>query len=271
MMNSIYDERTRATGGAGVLATATGCALAFVLVWAQVFLSRRTRRTFNPALLAATILAFAFTVFLVGRFGEARRDLRVAKDEAFESIHILWRARAAAYDANGDASRFLLDTQRSGQFEAAFRTKVATLTSRPDTVITNADVEGGRATGYFADEAHNVTFAGEGDAATAMMRAFAAYYSLDAKMRLLEKTGKHADAVELATGSRPDESSAAFDRFDEAVLRTIRINQDEFDAVIASGDRGLKRAEIVDPTLTIIIALLAWLGIRPRLREYRAQ
>jgi hypothetical protein len=271
MMDSIYDERTRATGGAEVLATTTGGALVFFLLWAQLFLLRRTRRVFNPALVAATILAFAFTVFLVGRFGEARRDLRNAKDEAFESIHILWRARAAAYDANGDASRFLLDPQRAGQFESAFRTKVAVLTSRPTGIIKLDDVTSGRATGYFADEVHNVTFAGEQEAADAMMLAFASYHAVDTKMRSLEKAGKHGDAIELATGSRPDESSAAFDRFDEAVLRTIRINQDEFDAVIASGDRGLKRAEIVDPTLAILIALLAWLGIRPRLREYRAQ
>ena len=47
------------------------------------------------------------------RIGDAREDLRVAKEDAFDSIHALWQARAVAYDANGDETRYLLGGPRA--------------------------------------------------------------------------------------------------------------------------------------------------------------
>jgi hypothetical protein len=46
------------------------------------------------------------------------------------------------------------------------------------------------------------------------------------------------------------------------------LNEDAFEKVLAEADKGLKRAEIADPALAIAIAALAWIGVRPRLREY---
>jgi hypothetical protein len=214
-------------------------------------------------LLAATLLTGTFTVYLIARFGSAREDLRIAKQDAFDSIHILWRMRAVASDANGDESRFLLDHDRASGFESSFQGGVAQLTSNP-TTNDLAQVS----TGLFADEVKNVTFAGERDAAAALVTSFAEYYALDQKMRRLERSGKHDESLELSVGSRSDELTPAFDRFDEAIQRTLVINQRAFDQVLAEGDSGLRRAEKLDPAFAIAIALLGWLGIRPRLREY---
>jgi hypothetical protein len=38
--------------------------------------------------------------------------------------------------------------------------------------------------------------------------------------------------------------------------------------VLLVADRGLRRAEWMDPALALGLALAVWLGIRPRLREY---
>jgi hypothetical protein len=122
--------------------------------------------------------------------------------------------------------------------------------------------------GFLWDELANITFPGEADAAIRTIRAFESYHAIDGRIRALEQAGKHADAIELCIGTRPDESNAAFDKFDAALLDTLSINKKAFDAVVAKGDAGLKRAEWLDPLMAVVIALLTWWGLRPRFREY---
>jgi len=244
-----------------------GALLVVVLVAAQVYVRRRMRRRVAPLLLAATVLAVVFTSYLVGRFRTGREDLRIARDDAFNSIHLLWRARALAYDANGDESRWLLDRPRAADYETQYRQKVAQLVSRP-TGLSPRDVQSGGVTGLLVDEANNVTFPGERDAAEATLATLAQLAGTDDRMRQLERQGQHADAVEVCIGSKSGEARAAFDRFDAAIERTTAINQAAFDGVISLADRGLRRAEWLDPAFALAIALLGWLGIRSRVREY---
>jgi hypothetical protein len=217
-----------------------------------------------------------FIGYLVGRFGAAREDLRVAKADAFESIHLLWKARAIAYDANADESRYLLDRRASPTLaqvdENAFFNKVKLLTTQPDL---RSRVAGelfkhrtGGIDGLFADELRNVTFPGEWPSAMEMIQAYAAYYAIDAQIRKLETSGQHDKAVDLCIGSGADQSNAAFAKFDQALDKTIQINRSYFDSSLAAADGGLRRAELFDPAFAVAIALLAYFGLRPRIREY---
>jgi hypothetical protein len=250
-------------------ALAAGAVLVVVLFQAQLFVRRRMRRRVAPPLLAATILAAAFTWYLLARFGGARENLRAVRDDALYSIHALWRARALAYDAAGDESRWLLDPARAGDYDSAFRGKVTQLLSRPGSWRVGSSVlQSGQVTGLLVDEAQNVTFQGEEDAANAAIAAASGYVAADYHVRTLEKLGKHAEAVEAAIGTGADDARANFDRLDDALQRTIAINQEAFDGIAAAGDRSLRRAEWLDPAFALAIALLGWLGVRPRLREY---
>jgi hypothetical protein len=251
-----------------VQAIAAGVLLVGAMVAAQVFVRRRMRRRIVPALLAATIVGAWSTVHVLGRVGHAREDLRIARDDAFNSMHLLWRARALAYDARGDQARWLLDRPRAAYFETEFRTKVRQITSHPEQALTAQDAESGRVTGILAEEFHLLTFAGEAAAAAAIASSLVRYNASDAAMRELERQGRHEDASEVCVGGRDDASGALFDRVDEALQRTIGINEEAFGQVIASADRGLAQAEWVDPVIAIALALLGWLGLRGRLREY---
>src|SRR5262249_46797530 len=91
-----YGRQELRSEGAEVVAGAVAAILVGVLVWAQVFILRRMRRLFNPALAAATAVTVIFGVYLVTRIAVAREDLRIAKQDAFESIHALWQVRALA-------------------------------------------------------------------------------------------------------------------------------------------------------------------------------
>jgi hypothetical protein len=264
----------RSAGSAEVLAFFSGGALLVALLWAQLFLFRRTRRVFNVPLLVASVLALTFTIYLLARFGDARADLRVAKDDAFESIHALFKARATAYDANGDESRYLLDRDREQLYETAYANKVRLLSTAPDfppasrsQVATLRPGQHVLFQGYFADEFNNLTFGGEREAATTMAATFATYYKTDGDIRKLVRMKDDVSrraALALCLGRSNDE----FDRFDRALMQVIKINRDEFDTVLTHADGALRTAEWLDPLFAIAIALLGWLGIRARLREY---
>lgn len=282
LMDGVYDEELRTSEGSEGLAIGSGVLLLGALVWAQVFLFARTRRVFSVALLAATGVALAFTLDLHGRLRDSRDDLAMAKEGAFASIHALWQARAAAYDASGDQSRYLLDQPNAAAWRAHFNTTVSKLTSGPEFSATaESDAREGRQvsfTGLFAQELNKpseLTFNGERDAAVAMTRAFAAFYTIDARIRAATRdapqgtertpgTPRAKRAIDLALG----ESAVAYDRFEEAVLRTLRINEDVFEQLIDDADARLKVASYLAPTFAIAIVLLAWIGARVRLREY---
>lgn len=252
-------------------AEAIGCELllASALIAVQAFVRRRMRRRVVPAALAATLLSIVFTAFAVNRFHAARENLRVARDDAFNSMHLLWRATSLAYDARGDESRWLFDRARAADYEAAFRTKTHQILSRPGAwLVGSSDVQSGRITGLLVDEARNVTFAHEGRAVEVSMLAFSQFVAADEALRSAEAKGNYTDAAGRCVGSGYDGSRATFDRLDAALADTIAINRRAFDDAIADSDRGLARAEWLDPAFAIAIVLLTWLGVRPRLREY---
>jgi hypothetical protein len=267
-----YEAQQRNSLGALVLASLVVAALLAFLVGSQVFLARRMRRIFNLPLVAATLVSALFGVYLVTRIAVAREDLRVAKEDAFESIRALWQARALAYDANGDETRYLLDRSRAVASEQAYRDKVKKLATvaEPDEGLLFAKEVPPRYQGLFAAELRNVTFPGERDAAVKMIRAFGVYDKVDGKIRALEQASRHADAVELCIGTSPDQSNDAFTHFDDALKAVIEINRKEFDETIVSGSGALDTALYALPVAALLIAALALLGVRARLREYAA-
>ncbi len=256
------------------LVLGVGAALAFVLFFIQAFLSRRMRRTFNPALLVATVLTLCFLAYTLRAFHAAIRQLKVAKEDAFTSIQALWQARAVAYDANTDESRWLLDRAQAPGYEAAFYAKTAQLMQLPsgqsyDNVVaaTQGTLPPGTK-GYFAREMGNITFDGERDAALQMIRAFGVYYGDDRKIRALEHAGKHDAAVAYCISMAPGDSNWAFDQFDKGLGKTLDINRRAFDQAVAQGFQDLKGVELLGSLVAVSVVALAFVGLRPRLREY---
>jgi len=165
-------------------------------------------------------------VFVGQAFNRADRDLRVAKEDAFDSMLALWDARALAYSANGDVGRARLDPARAALHQAAFTDKDRRI--RADLTI----------------GLNNVTlFAGEREAAEETRERYMAW-------------------VEHKT------AAADFSAFDDALGKTLKVNQTEFEASVQRGFTDVAGFEIIAPVVTLAICGMAWLGLRPRLREY---
>jgi hypothetical protein len=153
------------------------------------------------------------------RFNASDKDLTTAKEQAFESIHSLWQARAVAYLAMADLNRVPKD-------DVSFQAKVSEVR------------------GHLGNELHNLTFEGEEQAARETEAAFSRYAA--------------------------DKTPESFRAFDKSLGETLRINQQAFDAAVDRGLKDVSGFEIAIPLQAALVALLAWLGLRPRIREYAA-
>jgi hypothetical protein len=280
-LNKTYKDQRSSIDQDQLLLFLACAALLASLVGLQIYLNRRFRRRFNPALAAATAATLVF--FFVGsaKFSNEAHDLKVAKEDAFDSILALGKARATSYDANADESRFLVDPQRADQYAQSYLDKSqaiatmpgATLVSYSDKLDQTVAGAGGqnaqRFHGYLGDELANVTFPGEQGAALDTLRRYQTYEHDDHRIRALAQAGKLRDAIEFDTGTATNQSNADFTAYDQALVGVIKINQRYFDQSIKQGQDGLSGWTVIPPVVLLIIAGLAVGGVAPRLAEYR--
>jgi hypothetical protein len=243
------------------------------LIIVQLDLARSMRRLVNPPLLASTALLAVFGLYLIFVFAGAGEQLRAAKQDSFDSIHALWKARALAYDANAEESLYLLD--RGGaqvRHEEAFFSKSAQLLSGLPPTEALAQAALGRfqnIKGFIGVELNNITYPGEREAAVDLLRTFVDYIDIDRKIRDLERAGRHAEAFALCVGTAPGQSDWAFARFDKALLKVLDINERAFASQVDSAFSYLSWVQWALGFVALALAALSWLGLQPRIREYR--
>jgi len=258
-----------------------GMVLVALLAITQVYLTGRFRRRLNLPLLIATVCTALFVQHLYSALRENSHHLKVAKEDAYNSIVSLLDARANAYNANASESRWLLDREQAGSHEKAFFDKMSTVASFApghnftETVArANKQLGSGEKfqlpgfKGSLADEFTNVRFEGEGQAALEALQALGDYYRVDGRMRELERSAPHAAAVKLCLGYEPYASQFPFTKFDDALGRALKINQDHFDRAVTKAFDDLKGLVVFSQIVSLLIAFCTYAGLRPRLAEY---
>src|SRR5262245_50882406 len=267
-------EKHRA-GRMGTLITVlvvTG-ALAGGLILVQLDLVRRTRRLVNAPLLGATALLAAFGIYLIVVFVGTGEQLRAAKQDSFDSIQALWKARAVAYDAKAEESLYLLESgDLKARREQAFLSKAAQLLSGLPPAEAVAQAARGRFNdikGFIGVELNNITYPGEREAAVEMLNTFVEYLEIDQEIRDLERAGRRAEALALCVGMAPGQSGLAFQRFDQALVKVLEINERFFETQVASAFSYLAWIQWAVAFVALAIAALSVIGLQPRIREYR--
>jgi hypothetical protein len=258
-----------------------------LLVWLQYLLVRRTNRLVNPGLLAATLAMAGATLWAATGAGGSAAALTSAKQDAFDSVRAIWKSRAVAYSANADESFFLLDSANKPTYAMTFQKKIVDLTDRDflakatrqryveqrvtpfqnrRCVVDNHQIFAG----LLGAELMNVTFEGECEAAANAYRTLASYLDVDAKIRDFDAAGQRDAAIALDVGVKPGESNYAFGAFDKALEKIIDINQSAFESSIELAESRLSPLPWIVGFGGALVWLLAFLGLRPRLNEYRA-
>ena len=265
-----------------VAVVALGVLLLAVLGSLQWYLARSFRRIFNPGVLAATVCTLIAVILGSQMLSSSSDHLRGARRDAFDSVVALSRARAIAYDANADESRYLLDPGRRDRYARSFLAKSqqlyglkgATLSTYDAELATTwrayqADHHDLRFTGEFRRELDNITFSGERAAAEKTVEAYAVYQRDDRKIRALLAAGRDGQAVAFCMGWEPGTSNAHFGAYTAALGKVTDINRAHF---TASADVGRSAVTGLLPWvggLLLAAAALTALGLRPRLAEFR--
>ncbi|WP_225830039.1 hypothetical protein [Streptomyces sp. NK08204] len=273
----------RSTLAAQLAATAAlGVLLLGVLGVMQWYLARRFHRILNPTLLAATLSTLLAVILGAQMLTSSSEDLRGARRDAFDSVVALSRARAIAYDANADESRYLLDQQRREQYEDAFLVKSQQLYGLKGTTMSTYDAELAatwqaykrdhhdlRFTGEFRRELDNITFPGERAAGEKTVETYAVYQRDDRKIRTLVAQGKAQQAVAFCISWEPGMSNAHFGAWMAALDQLTRINRAHFASSVQDGRSAVSGLLPWAGGLLLAAMVLTLLALRPRLAEFR--
>ncbi|HBB30337.1 MAG TPA: hypothetical protein DDZ80_30885 [Cyanobacteria bacterium UBA8803] len=224
----------------------SGLLLLGVLVGVQLFLNYRMRRILNPGLLVASVIALLFLGYTYQTLSSAAYHLKVAKENAFDSLYALRLARAIAYSANGDESRYLLDKTFAPTHEQSYVQKINQIAVIPNNQTFESVANAYQATqdrkfkvagfqGFLADALHNITFPGEREATVETLRSLGIYFIIDRQIRQLEQSGRHQEAIALCVGNNVNQSNWAFAQYKEAHQKVLNINMAAFQESIIQG------------------------------------
>jgi hypothetical protein len=281
ILETVFHQEESESSLSGGFVLVLGIALTALLVVSQIYLNKRFRRRFNIPLLIATATMIGFVQYLYPALQANTGHLKIAKDDSYDSIAALMNARADAYDANACQSRWLFDRQNAPSVEKSFSTalgKIASFGPENDYSKTVEKVEkqiadGAKVnvpgfSGALADALANLRFAGESQAALDMLKALGAYQTADQSMKQYEKTGDHKTAIEIGLGYDPEATKYAFNKFDDALLRTLAINKEQFDRAIKDATNDVHGLIISCLLVGVLTIICTYWGLRDRLAEY---
>jgi len=190
----------------------TGAALlAALLVQTQIKLRLIFRRVLSlPLAIGLAALVVSMLLFFA-KSQAVLSDISSAKEDAFDSVHVLSQAQALAYTANAQESVFLILHGRADQSDqtALFQGVARQLLSLKFTDVNQlpTDLKTLKGGGLLADELANITYDGEEALARATLKGWLQYVRIDEQIRELEATGHHDEAVALCLGTKPNQSN----------------------------------------------------------------
>ncbi|GAA2621738.1 hypothetical protein SMC26_33115 [Actinomadura fulvescens] len=280
-----YESKRTAIESGRTWVAITGALLLAALVVLQVYLAGRFRRLVNPALALATAVAFVLVAVSVGLLSAQAGHLRKAKEDGFDSVLALSRARAISHSAFADESRYLLDPGRADTYEQTYLDKsLAVLFVDPKDRPVNLETyyarlpevlrafdpgrDRGAFLGFFGNEADRVRPGQETAALNDTLRAYQKIIENDQKMRRLATGGDRNGAITLRMG-RESGAIKDFDDYDRALVRLAEAHRAAFDQAIRDGDGGLGGWNVIPVGAAVVIAGLVLAGVRPRLAEFR--
>lgn len=226
------DFRT-ATGTAALVAVAGASAVALVvLLLAQIYVGRVSRRIFNPPMLVATALLAAVLGWSLIGFVSEQNALAKAQRQGSDSVEMLSAARVLLSRAQADLSLTLVnrgtDTADPADFTAVMR------------VLTR------------------------GSLANGLHAGFATFDTAARRVQQLEGRGALETAITQAPGV-----AAISDELSASLTRRISAAQARFAHSAGDAASALDGLAFAIPLISVLAAVLALFGLRQRINEYR--
>ncbi|WP_157751710.1 hypothetical protein [Actinoplanes derwentensis] len=254
--NRLLSVEHRAAGGFPWPAALSVLLAGVALVMAQVLVSRRSRRTFNRGLVAASLVTVLALLWSGVALGVSGRHLGTGERDGVNLVRLLANAGRASLQARANESLTLVARGGGAEFEKKFAGQLDELIGK--------DGRGG----LFARAIELAPFTDRRVIDDARDEAVA-WRGLHEQVRAADDGGDWNKAVELATQTGFSGLPAIFGRLDKALS----------DALALGNSRVERQAELAGATLTGLTAGLVLLtaglvagvvlGFRPRIGEYR--
>ena len=258
--NQLYAIEARRLGDDYRSATSTtplvvlGIAVAVllsILVGAQIYVARISRRILNVWMLLATLVMVAISVWAILGLAGERNALIRAQRNGSDSVEVLTASRVLVSRAQGDQSLTLVNRGADDADPIDFAVVMRALSPNGG-LLGEAVALAGRT--------------GTSDSAKPLVAEFAAYRGRAARIATLEKAGRIGDAIHLASSGT---SSSLVTRMNADLERQTTLAQRRFMAAAADANSSLSGLSLAIPALIALSATLALIGLRQRMREYR--
>jgi hypothetical protein len=214
-----------------------------VLIVAQVWLSVRTRRTFNMPLLVATAVVVVVGVVLASVMAWSQSKAKDARSAAYLATLELATARIDAFDAKSAESLTLIARGQGQAYDASFNN----LSGNVSAVLKDATSRGGS-----TDE-------------QAAQAKFRDYLAVHRTIRSADNAGRWDDAVRTATS----QANTVFQQFADTSAAALDQQSAQLRSDLSSARSPLPAFAWIGLIAGVAAAVAAGLGVSRRLREYR--
>lgn len=257
--------RAGVSGSTWLAVVLAGLAMLTLLAATQIYLARAMRRVVNPPLALATALLAGLMAWILVAFALQQRHLSEAQSRGSDPVELLTATSILASRAQASES-VALSSRGGGEGEIRL-TDVDRGFKAAIEPIGGTATPSARGSGGLLDLAATKTDHSP-RAIDEIYRAYRSYRVAHEKVVTLERDGRFSEAVRLATAGR-DSSNAAAERLDALLQREVRVAQARFEAEATRAGESLDGLAVGIPTLTALLGVLALLGVRARLEEYR--
>jgi CHASE3 domain sensor protein len=284
VLEETYGREKSASALSRGLVLVLGMVLIGLLLYINIFISVRFKRRLNMPLILTMLFLAVFLRYLTSALGESSHGLVVAKEDAYNSVLALLDARSAAYLADSTLSRCLLDSEDVGNQKKFFQANLDRIAILPagqsgQAVLSTAlkQSENGQKVsvsgfgGALADELANIRFEGERMAALDCLTTFLNFRETSNQELNFILAGKRDDALSIGLGYDPHGTHEAFNRFDDAMVRTLQINQEALSRSVKNARHALNGLVGGSIAFCVLMVLSTYLGLRPRIQEYQIE
>ena len=270
-LDDAYVAKAATESNGITFAVLLGGLLLALLMGLQIWLARRFHRTWNPALIVATVVSALLPAAAIMVLSVQSGQLSGGLDRGLGPYLALSEMRALGYDAAADTGRFVVSANL-GYYRDDFTGKSACLTGDPACTTPRLDVDA-----YVprdaAEEPVTTAASARGGlprlAGAEALSRWNAYRTGHEKILTLAAAGKTTEAAQLLTGIRRGDAAFDFAYFDASVSEATDKRKADFDRALASAERTLTGWVILPILLLAPVIVLIPLSVRKRLEEYR--
>ena len=214
------------------------------------WLARRTRRRINPGLVVGALGILVMMVWVGTALTISTTASRSAKDTAADSLKIVTNVEITAQQARADETLSLIRRGDEEIRKQSFYQRIDMMHEQIDRYMARADA---------VDKA-------ELQGADQLL---VRWRQANDRINSYISVGNYRAATEVALGSGEDDSTPAFDKLDESLVKVMDQSRNHLRNDVLNARSGLSGAQIGGVVLSLGAALAVALGLWPRLKEYR--